>query len=208
MHLWVVLQLWVVPLLVLLEVAWVRKCVWAVGTLVGSLPSVNVLVDLEIPVLGEGFPTGRAAKWPLSCVGPQVGLQVGWRAEGLLAETADAWPSLLGSGRPQIASRFCPEIHNGTWKGQASTCPPATVDTRYSTTSQGAGHVRERSTEGRRLCQVVAFVSPVCPQGDEVIAPSNGPVLQAWWLIGRPRCLVKQPGGALVVCAGLHQACG
>lgn len=95
-HLWVVLQLWMVPLLVLLEVAWVRKGVRAVGTLVGSLPSVNVLVDLEVPVLGEGLPTSGAAKGPLTSVGSQVGLQVGRRAEGLLAETADARPPLLG----------------------------------------------------------------------------------------------------------------
>lgn len=199
-HLWVVLQIWVVPLLVLLEVARVRKGVRAVGTLVRSLPSVDVLVDLEVPVLGEGLPTGRAAKGPLTCVGPQVGLQVGRRAEGLLAETTDALPPLLRAGRPQLAFQFCPEIHHRTWNRQACTCPPATAH-------QEAGHVWERSTVRRGLLQVLVFVSPVRPQRDQVIAPPISPLLQAWRLIGRLCGRGKQPGGAVVVSARLHQPC-
>lgn len=210
--LWVVLQLWVVPLLVLLEVAWIREAVRAVGTLVGSLPSVDVLVDLEVPELGEGLPTDGAAEGPLSCVGPQVGLQVGRRAEGLLAETADALPPLLGPGRPQLwpqlCPKLCPKLHHRTRKGQACTRPPATVCTLSATANQGAGHVRERSAVRRWHRHVVASLSLVCPQRGQVVAPPTSPLLQARWLIGRLRGLVKQPGGAVVVCARLHQPCG
>lgn len=68
------LELWVVSLLVFFQVAGVREPLGAEQALVRSLPGMDVLVDLQIPELGEFFSTNAAAVRPLSCVSPEVGL--------------------------------------------------------------------------------------------------------------------------------------
>lgn len=63
----------VVSLLVFLQVAGVREPLRAEGALIRSLPSVDVLMDLQVPELGELFATDGAAIGSLSSVGPEVG---------------------------------------------------------------------------------------------------------------------------------------
>ena len=62
-----------VSLLVFFQVAGIREPLWAESALIWSLPSVDVLVNLQVPELGELFATYTAAVWSLSCVSPQVG---------------------------------------------------------------------------------------------------------------------------------------
>lgn len=181
----------------LFEVAGVGEAVGTVWTLVGSLPSVDVLVNLEVPELGEGLPAGGAAEGPLAGVGPQVGLQVGRRGEGLVAETAHARPPLLVPGWPLLRPKLRPHFHDRTLKGHACALS--------ATGNLGAGHVRERSTVRRRPRQVVTFLSYVRPQGGRVVTPPTSLLLQAQRLIGRLCGLVKQPARPVVVGARLHQ---
>lgn len=67
------LCLWVVSLLMFFQIARVREPLGAERALVRSLPGVDVLVDLQVPELGEFFATDAAAVWPLSRVSPEVG---------------------------------------------------------------------------------------------------------------------------------------
>lgn len=71
---WRTLRLWVVSFLVFLQVAWVREPLSAQQALVRPLPSVDVLVDLQVPELGELFATDSAAVGSLSSVSSEVGL--------------------------------------------------------------------------------------------------------------------------------------
>lgn len=67
------LRLWMVSLLVFFQVAGVREPLGTERALVRSLPSVDVLVDLQVPELGEFFATDGTAIRPLSSVSPEVG---------------------------------------------------------------------------------------------------------------------------------------
>lgn len=55
------------------QVAGVGEPLGAQRALVGSLPGVDVLVDLQVPELGEPFAADGAAKRFLSSVSPEVG---------------------------------------------------------------------------------------------------------------------------------------
>lgn len=68
------LRLRVVPLLVFFQVAGVRKPLGTEWALVWSLSSVYVLVDLQVPELGEFFATDATTVRSLSRVSPEVGL--------------------------------------------------------------------------------------------------------------------------------------
>lgn len=68
------LRLRVVSFLVFLQVAWVREPLSAQRALVRPLPGVDVLVDLQVPELGELFAADSAAIGSLSSVSSEVGL--------------------------------------------------------------------------------------------------------------------------------------
>lgn len=62
-----------VPLLVFFQIAGVRKPLGTEWALVWSLSSVYVLVDLQVPELGEFFATDATTVRSLSRVSPEVG---------------------------------------------------------------------------------------------------------------------------------------